>query len=235
MKKKYLYLLCLFLLSSTYSQETNSKSTPFTNQTTTENRNYPSNPWNDIIGSSELDIKRSGMGESLMSNLVCDAMLTRTETDFAFISYGELYADLYNGNITRLDMFRLSPFNRTLVVFEIDGHFLKQIIEKNLGVVQSGLAIAGGKVEYDPGRPSQNRLTYFQVGDYPLYPKKDYRVVTIDYLADGFTGIDMLKEIDQAHVFRTGILLRETLSEYIQQNSPLNQFKVRLDNRWIKK
>ncbi len=88
-KKKYLYLLCLFLLSSTYSQDTNSKSVSLTNQTTTENRNYPSNPWNDIIGSSELDIKRSGMGESLMSNLVCDVMLTRTEADFAFISYGE--------------------------------------------------------------------------------------------------------------------------------------------------
>jgi len=162
-------------------------------------------------------------------------MLARTEVDFAFISYGEIYTDLYLGDITRLDMFRLFPFNRTLVLIEMSGDTLKQIIEKNIGASKSGLAIGGGKVEYDPGRPTQHRLTYFQVGDHPLYPKKEYRVVTIDYLADGFAGFNLLNEIDQTRVFRTGVLLRDTMSDYIQQNSPLDQMNVRLDGRWIKK
>jgi hypothetical protein len=117
----------------------------------------------------------------------------------------------------------------------MNGDTLKQIIENAISGLRSGLAIAGGIVEYDPTRPSQNRLTYFQVGEHPLYPKKEYRVVTVDYHADGFADFDMLTKIDSGHIFKTGILLRETLSDYIVQNSPLNHRKVNLDGRWIKK
>jgi len=234
-KKYYPFLFCLSLLTFTYGQETTSRVPSLTQPVTAENKNYAPAPWNEVIGLGELDITRSGSGESLMSNLVCEAMLTRTNTDFALISFGELYGDLYRGDITGLDMFRLFPFNRTLVVLEISGDTLKKIIEKTVGGVQRGVAIAGGKVEYDPSRPTQNRLTYFQVGQYPMYPKKEYRVVTIDYHADGFAGFDLLKEIDQDYVFRTGILLRDTLADYIRQNSPLDRTKVMLDGRWIKK
>jgi len=116
---------------------------------TSAGKNYIPSFWNEAIGSGEIDVTRSRSGESLMGNFVCDAMLNRTETDFSFISYGELYGDLYQGEISRLDIFRLVPFNRTLVVIEISGDTLKQIIEKTLGGVHSGLAISGGKVEYD--------------------------------------------------------------------------------------
>jgi 2',3'-cyclic-nucleotide 2'-phosphodiesterase (5'-nucleotidase family) len=174
-------------------------------------------------------------GESLMGNFVCDAMLNHMQTDFAFITYGEIYGDLFKGEITRLDIFRLVPFDRTLIIAEISGDTLKQIIEKTLGGVHPGLAISGGKVEYDPNRPAQNRLTFAQVGEYPLYPKKIYRVITIDYLADGSTGFDLLSEPEQKRIFKTGILLRDLLIDHIKQSSPLDRTKISIDNRWIKK
>jgi 2',3'-cyclic-nucleotide 2'-phosphodiesterase (5'-nucleotidase family) len=234
-KKYYSFLFCLIFVIVAFGQEINNNAVPLFNQTVSDDENYSQNTYNETIGSAEFQITRSGTNESLMNNLVCDAMLTRTQADFAFISFGELYGDLYRGEITRLDLFRLFPFNRTLVVVEISGDTLKQIIEKTIGGVRYGVAIAGGKVEYNPDRPAHNHLTYVQVGEYPLYPKKEYRVVTIDYHADGFAGFDMLTEIDQVHVFRTGILLRDILSDYVQQNSPLDQTKVRLDGRWVKK
>jgi 2',3'-cyclic-nucleotide 2'-phosphodiesterase (5'-nucleotidase family) len=201
----------------------------------TQNRNYLPSLWNETIGSSEIDINRSNEGESLMGNLFCDAMLGHTGADFAFISYGEIYGDVYRGEITRLDMFRTIPFQRTLVTLEISGDTLKKIIEQTLGGVQPGLAISGGKVEYDPKRPSQNRLTFVQVGEYPLYPKKIYRVVTIDYLANGSAGFALLGQIDKSRVFRTGTLLRDLLIDYIRKNSPLDQTKVSIDDRWTVK
>jgi 2',3'-cyclic-nucleotide 2'-phosphodiesterase (5'-nucleotidase family) len=230
----YPVLFCFLLLTSAYSQETVSKNRSLIQPFTTENNNYPSNSWNEIIGKAKLKIDRSSLGESLMGNLICEAMLLQTEADFAFISFGELYSDLYMGDITRLDLFRLIPFNRMIVVLEMSGDTLKQVIENTLGGIHSGLAIAGGKVEYDPNRPVQNRLTFVQVGDYSLYPKKKYRVVTIDYLANGNAGFKLLKEIDPTQVFRTGVLLREALADHIRQNSPLDQTKISIDNRWIK-
>jgi 2',3'-cyclic-nucleotide 2'-phosphodiesterase (5'-nucleotidase family) len=199
------------------------------------NKNYLPNAWNEPIGSSDFDITKSTNGESLMGNFVCDAMLHYMQTDFAFISYGELYGNLFKGVITRLDLFRLVPFDRTLVVVEISGDTLKRIIEKTLGGVHSGMAISGGKVEYDSNRPARNRLTFAQVGEYPLYPKKIYRVSTIDYLVDGSTGFNLLNKLDQTQIYRTGILLRDMLIDHIKQFSPLDRTKISIDNRWIKK
>ena len=235
MKKYSSLFFFLLLVVSAIGQEPTSETPSLVQPLTDNGKNFPPMSWNQVIGSSNLKISRSTSAESLMGNFVCDAILSRTETDFAFISFGELYADLYRGDITELDMFRLFPFSRTLVVFEMSGDTLKQILEKSIGTGQSGLAISGGKVEYDLSRPTGNRLTYVQVGEYPLYPKKEYRVVTIDYHADGLAGFDMLTEIDPVHVFRTGVLLRDTLSDYIRQNSPLDQTKVMLDGRWVKK
>ena len=231
----YIILFCLLIVVSTYGQESEIVTPERSQKAAASNKNYLPSVWNETIGLGDFDITRSSDGESLMGNFVCDAMLNHTQTDFAFITYGELYGDLYKGEITRLDMFRLVPFNRTLVVIEISGDTLKQIIENTLGGVHSGLAISGGKVEYDPNRPALNRLTFAQVGEYPLYPKKIYRIVTIDYLANGSAGFDLLKDLDQTLVFRTGILLRDMLNNHIKQYSPLDQSKVFLDDRWNQK
>jgi 2',3'-cyclic-nucleotide 2'-phosphodiesterase (5'-nucleotidase family) len=231
-KTQYPFILCVLFFTSLFGQETIIGTTKQIQPGTV---NYPPNSWNESIGSSDFDITRSFDGESLMGNFVCDAMLNFTKSEFAFINYGELYGDLYKGEISRLDLFRIIPFNRTLVVIEISGDTLKQIIEKTLGGVHPGLAISGGKVEYDPNRPAQNRLTFVQVGEYSLYPKKIYRVVTIDYLVNGFAGFNLLAELDQRHVIRTGTLLRDMLIDHIKQNSPLDHLKVGVDNRWIKK
>ena len=229
MKTNYLITIVLFLISTLYSQESDDQAILVTD------KNYPPTLWNEVIGSSTIDIKRSSEGESLMGNLICDAMLNSTASDFAFISFGEIYGDMYRGDITRLDMFRTIPFQRALVVIEMSGDTLKQVIEKTLGGIHPGLAIAGGKVEYDASRPSQNRLTFVQIGEYPLYPKKIYRVVAIDYLANGSAGFDLLAQIDNPRIFRTGTLLRDVLIDYIQQHSPLDQNKVSIDNRWTVK
>jgi 2',3'-cyclic-nucleotide 2'-phosphodiesterase (5'-nucleotidase family) len=231
-KIQYPLILCFFFFTSLFGQDT-IISTPIQIQPGTAN--YLPSSWNESIGSGDFDITRSFDGESLMGNFVCDVMLNFTKSDFAFINYGELYGDLYKGEISRLDLFRIVPFNRTLVVIEMSGDTLKQIIEKTLGGIHPGLAISGGKVEYDPNRPAQNRLTFVQIGEYPLYPKKIYRIVTINYLVNGFAGFNLLSELDQRLVFRTGTLLRDSLIDYIKQNSPLDHLKVAIDDRWIRK
>jgi 2',3'-cyclic-nucleotide 2'-phosphodiesterase (5'-nucleotidase family) len=229
------FLIFISLCLSAYSQLPQTGKQTEINTAFSTSKNYPPNIWNDTIGSSAIDVKRSGTGESMMGNFVCDAMLNHTLADFAFITYGELYGELYKGEITNLDMYRLIPFDRTLVVLEMNGDTLKQIIERTLGSLYSGMAISGAKVEYDPDRPYHNRLTFVEIGVNPLYPKKIYRVVTIDYLANGNAGFDLLQEINKTQVFRTGTLLRDVLIEQIKQYSPLDQTKVSIDNRWIMK
>lgn len=191
--------------------------------------------WNEVLGISEIDLPRAKEGESVMNNLICNIMLNRTNADFAFINYDDIFTDISAGEIKYLDLFRMCPFGRTLVLLEMSGDTLKQIIEHKISGIRRGLAIAGGKVEYDTSRENYNRLTYFQVGDYPFYPKKEYRVVTTDYLAAGNAGFNLLTQLDEIHIFNTGILLRDIIEEYIRLNSPINSMDVRIDGRWIKR
>lgn len=192
-------------------------------------------PWNNLIGKTEINLLRSSKGESTMNNLICDIMLGRTNADFAFINFGDIYADFEPGPVRNLDLFKLIPFNRTLVVLEVTGEFLQKLVEYNISGVRQGMAIAGGKVEYDVSRPSLYRLNYFQVGEYPCYPLKEYKVVTTDYLLNGHAGFSLLTTVEQGKIFRTGILLRDAVREFIQVNSPLNTSNVKLDGRWEKR
>ncbi len=235
MKFIYPFFISILFFLSAYSQLPQSGEQTEIRSGVSTNNNYLPNLWNDTIGSSAVDMKRSNAGESMIGNFICDAMLRHTQADFAFITYGEIYGDLFKGEITTLDLYRLFPFDRTLVVLELSGDTLKQILERTLGGPHSGMAISGGKVEYNPDRPSLNRLTFVQIGSNPLYPQKIYRVVTIDYLANGNAGFDLLKEIDKTQIFRTGTLLRDVLIEKIERFSPLDKTKVSIDNRWIAK
>jgi 2',3'-cyclic-nucleotide 2'-phosphodiesterase (5'-nucleotidase family) len=235
MKPLSILTTVLLLLSSIYAQENKGINNSWPDFNRGDSKNYPKTSWNTIVGLSSIDIISSDIRESSMNNLVCDAILERTDTDFSFLNFGDIITNLYKGEITNLDLFSLCPYGRTLVILEIEGDLLRRLIEENISGIRKGLAIGGGTVEYDTKRPSRNRLTYFQVGDHPLYPKKEYRVVTTDYLADGNAGFEMLTGIDSSKVFRTGILLRDTIRDYIQKYSPLNPARIKLDQRWQKK
>ena len=186
----------------------------------------------EVLGTTFSDLSRSGRGESPMNNLICDAMIEATQSDFSVINFGGIHADLKSGQVTRRDLFRVLPFENTLVVFQMKGEFLKQLLESKITYNRRGLAIGGGKVEFDPARDDGNKITYSEVGNYPLYPEKEYRVVTTDYLAEGNSGMDLLLQVSDANIVRTGILLRGAVSEYIQKYSPL---EIQLNGRWIRK
>ncbi len=235
MNKYLLFILSVFSFSFLFAQDFSESSRSEGRFSRGNGMNYPSTSWNKPIGFSKDEIISSNKIASSMNNFICDAMLERTETDFAFINYGDITSNIYPGEITELDLVALCPYKRTLVVLKVDGVFLKELLELNISGFRFGLAIAGGKVEYDIRRPTKNRLTFFQVGEYPVYPKKEYRIVTTDYLVNGHAGFEFLTTIDSTSVFRTDILLREAVQDYIIRHTPLGPNNVRLDERWIKK
>ena len=235
MKLSSIIILGIIFFDSAFAQDGLKNSITIPNFTPNPGKNYPSTEWNTIVGVSKVNILSSDIKQSTMNNFICDAMLEQTSADFVCLNYGEITTDLYHGEITQLDLFAVCPFNRTLVVFRMNGDFLRKVVEGNIAGFRSGFAIAGGKIEYNIRRPSGNRLTYFQIGDHPLYLKKEYHVVTTDYLAGGNAGFEMLAGIDSSNVFRTGILLRDAIGNYIKEHTPLDPRSVSREERWTKK
>jgi len=188
--------------------------------------------FNPEIGSAGIDLTLSTTNESPMNNFVCDVMRIAANSEFAFLNFGDICCEIPQGPIRHLDMFRILPFNRTLVVLEIQGSDLKSVVEKTISGFRPGMAISGGKVEYDPARENNNKLTYFEVAGNPIYPNRIYRVVTTDYLVNGKAGFEILKQFENLNIIPTGTIVRDVVEQFIKDNSPISP---NADGRWIKK
>jgi 2',3'-cyclic-nucleotide 2'-phosphodiesterase (5'-nucleotidase family) len=185
----------------------------------------------EIIGTTQTALTRTGVGEAPMYNLVTDAMKERVNADFSFTNYGGVRADLKAGPVTREDIFKVLPFGNQIVRFKASGGFLKQIIERKVRGNGRGMAISGGKIEYNNTRPDGDKITSFTINGEPLKADKTYLVATTDYLMEGNSGLSMLLDVPRESVAYTGVLLREAVIEYIKDHSPLN---IEIEGRWDK-
>lgn len=187
--------------------------------------------FDEVLGITEFALTRA-QSESPMNNLICDAMIDATEADFSFTNFGGVRSDLQIGPITPRDMFKVLPFGNAIVVIKMPGLMLRELLEGKLERNRSGLAIGGGKVVYEKARTDGEKITTFMVGGKPLQNDAEYRVAMTDYLAEGNSGLGRLGEISEENIARTGIMLRDAVSQYIQKNAPL---RIKNDGRWVKK
>ncbi len=184
----------------------------------------------EIIGEAAIHISRSGSGpQNLIGNLICEAMLEYTEADFSFLNLGGVRDDLAKGPITRRDVFEVMPFDNEIVMFEVYGKFLKDIIEMRVSGSRHGLRVAGVKVLVNRERKDYNRISRLTIGGEPWQADKIYKITTTDFLLQGNAGLVMLTKIPEEKITRYGTDLREVIVKYIKTHSPV---KARIDDRW---
>ena len=184
-----------------------------------------------VIGHANVDLTRGGEGETRMGNLVCDAMREEVTADFAFTNLGGIRDEIPAGTVTPRQVFRVLPFGNSLMVFEMDGRLLKEVIEYRVSAGHHGVYMAGGKIIYNKTRPDYDRITYFEVGGEPWDPDRIYRVVTSDFLATGNAGLYMLPLVPEEKKMRTSTTCMDAAVHYIERHSPIGNT---MDGRWIR-
>ncbi len=184
-----------------------------------------------VIGTAAVDLTRGGEGETRMGNLVCDAMREEVSADFAFTNLGGIRDEIPAGPVTPRQVFRVLPFGNSLVVFEIDGRLLKEIIEYRISDDHHGVYMSGGRIVYNKTRQDYDRVTTFEVGGEPWDPDRTYRVVTTDFLAAGNAGLYMLPGIPDDQTMRTSTTCMDAVVHYIERHSPIRNTT---DGRWAR-
>lgn len=182
-----------------------------------------------VIGETRSSVNRSSTGEAPLNNLLCDVLCERTGSDFSFMNFGGIRADIKSGPVTREDIFKVLPFGNEVVSFQAKGSFIKLILEQKLGGSSRGMAIGGARVVFNKTLPEGQRVVSAEIGGELLDPEKTYRIATTDYLMEGNSGLYMLRRIPREKVDFHGILLRDAVIEYFQQNTPIS---VKTDGRW---
>jgi 2',3'-cyclic-nucleotide 2'-phosphodiesterase (5'-nucleotidase family) len=184
-----------------------------------------------VIGETVVNLERGSANNALMGFVMADAYREEMEADFALQNTGGVRANIPPGRITERDLLAVSPFGNQMVIVEMTGEFLRQILEDKLRGRGGGVFFSGGKVRYDLALPDGERIIEFTKDGAPVDPEREYRVAMTNYLAEGNSGLWRLRELPSEKVLYTGYQDREVLSRYIQKKEVLNPSN---DGRWVK-
>jgi 2',3'-cyclic-nucleotide 2'-phosphodiesterase (5'-nucleotidase family) len=151
--------------------------------------------------------------ENLLGYWVSDVMrqaaqpLVGAPVRFAITNAGGLRANLRPGQIKVGDIFELMPFENELVVVELTGAEVIQVVKEGL-LRRGGEPCSGVKVKVE-GTPQQATLTVTWEDGSPIDPAAVVKVATTDYLYGGGDSIPTLKKGRKP--FTTGVTLRQML------------------------
>lgn len=150
-----------------------------------------------VIGKAPVDqttsfyTKGNSQHESALGNWMTDVMRWKTGAQIAFHNSGGIRAIISAGPITKADVFKVSPFHNTLVVFKLTGQQIKDILENDIERGWDRIHISGLRYSYFPkkSRPYGKRVVHIEVNGMVmlkngkiLHPEKMYKVVSNDYL-----------------------------------------------------
>lgn len=183
----------------------------------------------EVIGTAAIHLTKDGDAQSLIGNLVCDAMVWAGDADFSFLNLGGIRGAISKGPVTYRDVFNVMPFDNAMVIMEIDGKLLKEIIELRVSGSRHGLRTSGAKIVYSRKRPDFDRVTSLEIQGEPWQADKIYRVATTDFLLQGNAGLAMLTKLPDSQITYLESTLRDNIVNYIKNNSPV---EAKIDDRW---
>jgi 2',3'-cyclic-nucleotide 2'-phosphodiesterase (5'-nucleotidase family) len=128
-------------------------------------------------------------------------------------------------------MFNIFPFENKIVVLGLKGSDLKQLIESNAG---RKLDATGGAVitlEMDGDRCIASNIL---IGGKPINPNKIYYVSTLDFLAEGNSGMSALTRA--VETYDPNISARDAMIEYVKELDAAGKtVSAKIDGRVIDK
>ena len=174
---------------------------------------------NQQIGSSAM-IMETGSPEGLLGNFIADLTLftcnslLNLNVDMCILNNGGFRTSLPKGSITRGKIFEIMPFDNQLVILELDGEQMTELInyiKKKTTITssrKSGVPISGLRITINGATISR-----VFIGKNTFDKTKTYKLVTTDYLAKGGDQMEVFKKAKV--VANTGVLLREAIIDYI--------------------
>lgn len=204
---------------------------------------------NQKIGFSEVDLithdedgnRLVRVQETNLGDFCADALRSAMDADIGYINGGGIRAELLAGDVTYDDLIKVFPFNNTVVMGEIDGYTLRDMLEMALlewpeecsfphvsGVTFSvntelPSSVVINENEEFCGVDGQYRVYDIKVfnreaGKYePIDFNKTYTIASNNYyLVDHGSGMTMLEKVKV--IKNDGMLDSEALIQYLQKD-----------------
>lgn len=166
---------------------------------------------NDVIGIAEKSLDKKSP-EGTLGNFMADAFLImarekfKTTVDVALMNYGGIrLTQLPAGNVTRGKIFELMPFDNILLLQQMKGSVLQQLLD--LIAARGGWPVAGMTMQL-----KDKKAVNVMIGGKPIDPEIIYTIANSDFVANGGDDAAMLRPIPQINI---GYFMRDALFDYI--------------------
>ena len=167
--------------------------------------------------------------ENSLGNWITDVMRWKTGADIGFHNSGGIRNDLLAGPITKGDIFQVSPFRNTLVVFHLTGKQIKDLLEHDIEKGWDRLQMSGLSYSYHAkgSKPMGARIEDISIDGKTiakegklLHPGAVFTAVSNNYLVgqaeDKYFGFPVEKVRD------TGLLINKVLIEWLEKYKVLD-------------
>jgi len=247
---KYLLIICLPILIIGCKQQykltdSTSANNEISNELSTNDfsetiispyRNELKNKMDEVINTSLINME-VGAPEGLLGNFVCDLTFTKAKTlstkpvHFCLLNNGGLRTPLPKGEITRGKIFELMPFENEIVIVELSGDRMIELIEyvKTKSLMtnsrKAGVPVSGFRMAIN-----NDKVKEVKIGNETFDQSKNYRIATSDYLANGGDHMDFFK--NPISIEKTGFKLRDAILAHIINLKKKNiELNASLDGR----
>lgn len=111
----------------------------------------------------------------------------KIKIDFSLMNFGGIRTEMPKGNVSRFDILSIFPFDNFLVIEEMDGTVVKELME--FFARTRGQVMGNVKLHIDG-----NTVKECLIGGEPLDENRKYVVATIDFLYNGGDNLYPLKK-----------------------------------------
>tara|TARA_B100000029_G_C17427279_1_gene906563 strand:- start:360 stop:1109 length:750 start_codon:yes stop_codon:yes gene_type:complete len=177
--------------------------------------------------------KKDGLLNTAIGNMMADVALklsnpiynkrTNKNIDFVLLNYGGIRSMISKGEITIRTAYNLMPFENNMVVCELDGKAVGELIDY-LTLNKLAHPISGMNIVLD----SNYNLLDAKINNQEINNNEIYSVATTDYLLNGGDRMDFFKKSKKNVIL--DYKLRNILIDYFKQIDTLD---FQIDNRFI--
>lgn len=132
--------------------------------------------------------------ESLLSNLLSDILVWggrdfNEHPDFAVYNMGGMRAALSKGEVTKGDIIDVAPFENKICFLTLPGSKVIELFQQIARVGGEGVSHSVRMIMDKDGK-----LLDVTIGGKTINPQTEYRIATLDYLAQGNDHLDAFKD-----------------------------------------
>ncbi|MDR1516621.1 MAG: 5'-nucleotidase C-terminal domain-containing protein [Dysgonamonadaceae bacterium] len=171
---------------------------------------------NVVIGSSSQPMDY-GIPESLLTNFTSDVMKAYGDehleggADIAVMNVHGHRSAMPKGNISIGNLYEIYSFDNSIAFLYLKGADLRKIFDSYAGMGGAGIS-SNVKLVIENAK-----VKSVTIDDKSINDNKIYKIVTLDYLADGNNGMDAFKNaVDSDY---TGVTLRDVVIDYVKEQT----------------